>query len=126
MDPAPLHYRPRHRLTHALEFQAVYNAKCRKVRGALIVSSLPNDLGHPRLGLSVSSRLGPAHVRNRLKRLLREAFRHEQHVLGSFDLVVGVRSPEGFTLTGCRRALVDLARESAGEWARRARRGVDP
>jgi len=44
----------------------------------------------PRLGLTVSRRYGKAHQRNRLKRLVREAFRLMQHELPK-GLVVNVR-----------------------------------
>jgi RNase P protein component len=40
-----------------------------------------NDLGRRRLGLSVGKKLGGAVVRNRYKRVLREAFRLSQHEL---------------------------------------------
>jgi ribonuclease P protein component len=52
----------------------------------------PNGLGHPRLGLTVPRRVGKAVRRNRLKRLLREAFRLNQHELPQgMDYVVLVR-----------------------------------
>ena len=43
----------------------------------LYVSS--NDVGYPRLGLSVSKKCGNAVTRNRIKRLARQAFRLNQH-----------------------------------------------
>lgn len=103
------------------------NAKVRKTRGVLMVSAFPNALTYPRLGLSVGTRVGPAVVRNRCKRLLREAFRLEQHnfpqsASGNYDLVVGVRGgkvPPALTLPTCRRSLVELARECDQVWRKR-------
>ena len=51
-----------------------------------------NHSGHPRLGLAVGVRAaGNAVRRNRMKRLLREWFRHQQHVTPALDVVVNVR-----------------------------------
>ncbi len=44
-----------------------------------------------RLGLSIGLRVGPAYVRNRWKRAIREAFRLHRHTLpDAYDLVIGV------------------------------------
>ena len=132
--PAPntaLHFRPRHRLTHAREFDAVYAAKVRKVRGSITLFACPNTLGWSRLGLAVSSRIGGAVVRNRWKRLIREAFRLQQHTLPrtadglGYDLIVSVRSAPGqpcWPLAACTKALAELAGEADREWRRRSRR----
>ncbi|HVZ33634.1 MAG TPA: ribonuclease P protein component [Polyangiaceae bacterium] len=129
-DAAPtLLFRSRHRLTHARQFQAVYDAKLRKTIGPIMVSTLPNTLPHPRLGLSVGVRVGSAVTRNRIKRLIREAFRLEQFTLaqsltGSYDIVVGVRAgsrSSPLTLEACRQALVELVARSDKDWRRRAR-----
>jgi len=48
-----------------------------------------NGLDHPRLGLAISRKIARSAVaRNRLKRLIRESFRHAQARLAGIDLVV--------------------------------------
>jgi len=80
-----------HRLHGDRAFQAVFANKLRKNAGPLAVVALPNDAPHHRLGLSVSRRVGNAVKRHRVKRLLREAFRLNQHAWpGRYDLVVVV------------------------------------
>lgn len=67
------------RLSGEKQFAAVYDAKVRKQVGPLLIFGKPNDLGWHRLGLSVSRKVGHAVKRHRIKRLLREAFRLNQH-----------------------------------------------
>lgn len=126
----PLTFRPRHRLTHAREFDAVYDARVRKSRGPLWVFTRPNGLSHHRLGLAVSARLGGAVLRNRLKRLIRESFRLDQYVLarlaaapdaGGLDIIVSVRGREVLPLARYRQLLRELVEQSAQEWDRRSR-----
>ncbi|AFJ49040.1 ribonuclease P protein component [Shimwellia blattae DSM 4481 = NBRC 105725] len=48
-----------------------------------------NELGHPRIGLTVAKKnVKRAHERNRIKRLTRESFRLRQHELPAMDFVV--------------------------------------
>lgn len=50
---------------------------------------LPSPFGYPRLALVVPKRLAPRAVtRNRIRRLVREAFRLQQQRLGALDCVV--------------------------------------
>jgi ribonuclease P protein component len=67
----------------------------------------PNGLPHARLGLSISRKVGGAVVRNRLKRLLREAFRLRQHELAAgIDLIVVGRPHDFRPLGDYERVLV--------------------
>lgn len=68
---------------------------------------LRNGLAHTRFGLSVSRKNGGAVVRNRLKRLLREAFRLEQHALpAGLDLILIPQPGPEPSLAGYRAALI--------------------
>lgn len=59
----------------------------------LVMYMRPNRLGHNRLGLTVSAKLGHAVERNRLRRRLREIYRKEEPLLKQgFDLVIVARS----------------------------------
>jgi ribonuclease P protein component len=56
----------------------------RKIHSAhFVIVSGKNDGGETRLGITVSSKVGNAVVRNRIKRSLREFFRRRRHELGS-------------------------------------------
>ena len=57
------------------------------------VHALPNSVGRPRLGLSVSRKVGVAVKRNAVRRRLREIFRSvAPGVPACLDLVVSVRA----------------------------------
>jgi ribonuclease P protein component len=128
VGPVALTFRPRHRLTHARQFQAVYAGACRKNRGPLTVYTLPNALPHPRLGLAIGARAGNAVVRSRTKRLVREAFRLGQHDLarddrgGGYDIIVSVRGTPPTALAGLIKTLRELVADADREWRRRGRR----
>ncbi|MEM1184703.1 MAG: ribonuclease P protein component [Planctomycetota bacterium] len=123
-----LTFRRRHRLTHAREFQAVFAAKLRKSAGPLTVFAHPTDRAEPRLGLSIGKRVGIAVVRNRLKRQLREAFRHTREELprpseeGSYDLVVSSRPHAALAQTEYRKLFADAVRRAHKEHVKRQRR----
>ena len=59
----------------------------------LVLYCRPNRLGHNRLGLTVSTKLGHAVVRNRIRRRLREVYRQsEAELKQGFDLVLVART----------------------------------
>ena len=100
----------RPRLSRSSDFQRIYRQGSSTASRFLVLYSFkrPAEAGAegPRLGLSVSKKLGGAVVRNRVKRLLREAFQGcAGHLAEEYDLVVIAR-PQLLEL---------VARESAGE-----------
>lgn len=78
-----------HRLRKISDFVGVYQHRCSVSDRLLILYGCRNEVGISRLGLSVSRKVGNAVVRNRWKRLLREAFRlSNQKLPVAIDLVV--------------------------------------
>ena len=78
-----------YRLKSPADFRRVYDRRRSATNGRITVCGCENDLGFARLGLSVSRKVGGAVVRNRWKRMLREAFRLNREKLPTgLDLVI--------------------------------------
>jgi ribonuclease P protein component len=94
------------RLRLRREFLAVQERGRRLAAREYAVLALPRAGHGPRLGITVSSKVGKATVRNRVKRWVRAAFREVAEELPAVDLVVIARkgAPEG-GLAAARRAL---------------------
>lgn len=105
----------RGRLTRSAEFERVYRQGRSCANRYLVLYTFENEAtGQPRVGLSVSRRVGGAVQRNRVKRVLREAVSALRAELGTgLDLVVVAR-PEVLKLVeaegaaGVRAALAEL------------------
>jgi len=119
-EPRRYRYPRTHRLGGQAAFAAVYDARVRDSKGPLTLYALANGLSHPRLGISIGRKVGSAVQRNRIKRLLREAFRLMQHDLpGGYDLVVVVRPHEPALLADYQRLMSNLAVKVHGAWERK-------
>jgi ribonuclease P protein component len=78
------------RLRSGPEFRRVFEKGVRLPGPLFVLMAIENALGHDRLGLTVSRRVGEAVSRNRARRLIREGFRRRRKRPGGrgFDLVV--------------------------------------
>lgn len=102
------------RLLKPAEFDHVFRQRCRASDGVVVVYASTNKHEHARLGLTVSRKVGKAHVRNRWKRSLREAFRLVQHDLpGNLDLVVLPCRGRSANVALLKRSLLKLAPQLA-------------
>ena len=80
------------RLTDKPQFDLVHRQGQRSSDALFLVITRTNELAGARLGLSVGVKAaGNAAQRNRLKRLVRESFRHRLQELPSVDVVVNAR-----------------------------------
>ena len=112
-------FRLQDRLRSDRDFQRVYRRRSVASDDLLVVHSCENDLGFPRLGLSVSRKVGGAVVRNRWKRLLRQAFRlQKRHLPAGVDLVVAPRAGVTAELSAIMESLVGVSRRAAKKLAR--------
>ena len=83
-------------MTDSPEFERAYRQGT-SYRGRLLsLHAFPNEIGIPRLGLSVSKKVGNAVTRNAVRRRLKEVFHLTiERMPGSFDLVVSAKRGAG-------------------------------
>ena len=116
----------RRRLSRSAEFERVYRQGRSKGNRFLVLYAFPRDEetsredDGPRLGLSVSRRVGGAVDRNRVKRVLREAFWAEAERLPDTSDYVVVARPDARELAereglvGMQGALAELVGQLGG------------
>jgi ribonuclease P protein component len=114
-------FRPREHLRRSADFQAVYDRRRSAADGILVVYARENGLPHSRVGLSVSKKFGGAIVRNRIRRLMREAYRLTREELPTgFDFVLIPRAQAEYMLDAFRGSLAKLVKQAVGKIARDA------
>lgn len=86
----------KYRLVKNDEFKSVINNGLR-IRGEFFtLYAAKNARDFPRLGISISRQCGKANLRNRIKRLFREAFRYNKDKLpAGFDYLVIINGKRG-------------------------------
>ncbi len=114
------------RLVSNSQFKAVMDNGRRFSNGVLTLFMARNDCDYSRLGVSVGKSRGNAVVRNRLKRLMREAFRQNQNQIpAGYDYVLMIshrwpkksnveKSPKLPTFEEVEASFLALANSSLG------------
>lgn len=115
--PADVDFPREARLRRRREFDEVMTGGRKVVNRQLVAWVLERpDAARPRLGLAIGRKIGNSPTRNRVKRVLREAFRHLAPQLpGPVDVVVVARA-------GAAPRDLAEARSSLAHLLRRARR----
>lgn len=81
------------RLLTPSHFENVFQQAIPAVSPQLTLLARFNSVDHPRLGITVAKkRVKKAHDRNRVKRIIRESFRLNQHAMPDIDIVVVAKS----------------------------------
>lgn len=84
----PKHYR----LLQRRQFESVFRQGSRCGDASFGIFATRNGLAYPRLGIAVPRRVSPRAVqRNRIKRQVRESFRHHRDDIAGLDVVVVAR-----------------------------------
>lgn len=84
------------RLLTPSQFSRIFDHPIKAVSNHLTLLAKPNQASHPRLGLTIAKKKEKTAVgRNRVKRIVRDSFRLNQHNLPNIDIVVIARNQIG-------------------------------
>ena len=92
MDEVNCGFPPGERLSKRREFLSAYKRGAKVSTAYFVLYMLESNRPYPRLGITVSRKIGPSVVRNRIKRQLREVFRNNKRtVFPPCDVVVNAK-----------------------------------
>jgi ribonuclease P protein component len=84
------------RLVTPSQFSRVFDHPVKAVSDHITILAKFNDLENPRIGLTIAKKKEKTAVgRNRIKRIIRDSFRLNQHNLPNIDIVVIARNQIG-------------------------------
>lgn len=98
-------------------FQRLYRSSG-QANGYLVLYARKNRTGANRVGITVGKKLGKAHIRNRVRRRLREIYRlNESKFLPGYDIVVVARTRAiGADFGKLTHAYLSLAKKAGILW----------
>jgi ribonuclease P protein component len=110
------------RLRRKAEFDAAYASGTRVPSTSFTLIVRPGATERARLGVTIPRATGNAVIRNKIRRRIREIFRHHREdVGGAFDIVVHIRPPAaGTPFTRLEAELIEALRRHR---ARQGKRG---
>ena len=87
----------RERLRRRADYLRCYRTGRRRHWSLALLYFVPNQLGHPRLGITASRKVGKAVVRHRLKRRIKEIYRRwkDRGQLPPLDLIIHLKPEAG-------------------------------
>jgi len=113
MPPEPNQRFPKQaRITHQRVFELVFRSGQVAADNVLVVHAIRSESNRSRLGISISRRVGNAVVRNRWKRLIREAFRRQQDLLPpGLDMIIRPKRGAVPDHDAIRRSIIYLSKK---------------